>query len=329
MAKKQYMTRAYQKKTRVRLDRIVKITEEYIKMKQRLSVRQLYYQLVAHNVIPNSLKSYNSAMELIKNGRETGDIDWDCIVDRGRVPVMPRQYASVSEFMSKTAGSYRRNRWEGQPHYVEVMVEKDALTGVLEPIANEYHVLLLANKGYSSTSAMHTAAERISQEHESGKTCHILYMGDHDPSGVDMVRDIEKRLSGFKCTVEVERMNRRTGTALTEEQVKKYNPSPNPIKMSDSRTAGYLEHHGNRSWELDALNPQILAGILEKHILKYLDLQKYDKMLNSEEQGRKILGVTGCSHKGRDSGGNGRTGSKPKRTKRIHRRGRLQVQGGK
>ena len=283
MAKKRYMTRAYQKETRVRLDRIVKITEEYIKMGQRLSVRQLYYQLVARNVIPNNLSSYKSAKELIKNGRMTEDIDWDCIVDRGRAPVMPRQYASVSEFMSKTAGSYRRNRWEGQPHYVEVMVEKDALTGVLEPIANEYHVLLLANKGYSSTSAMHTAAERISQEHESGKTCHILYMGDHDPSGVDMVRDIKKRLAEFKCTVEVERI------ALTEEQVKKYNPSPIPIKMSDSRTVEYSEQYGNRSWELDALNPQILAGILEKHILKYLDLQKYDKMLDSERWGRGML----------------------------------------
>lgn len=285
MAKKRYTTIAYQKKTRVRLDRIVKITEEYIKMKQRLSVRQLYYQLVAHNVIPNSLKSYNSAMGLIKNGRETGDIDWDCIVDRGRVPVMPRQYASVSEFMSKTAGLYRRNRWEGQPHYVEVMVEKDALTGVLEPIANEYHVLLLANKGYSSTSAMHAAAGRINKEHERGKTCHILYMGDHDPSGMDMERDIKKRLAKFKCTVELERV------ALTREQIEKYNPSPNPIKMSDSRTAWYRKHYGNQSWELDALNPQILAGILKKHILKYLDLQKYSEMLDSEEQGIKILGV--------------------------------------
>ena len=286
MAKKRYMTRAYQKETRVRLDKIVKITEEYIKMGQRLSVRQLYYQLVAHNVIPNSISSYNSAKELIKNGRRTGDIDWDCIVDRGRVPVMPHQYASVSEFMSKTVGSYRRNRWEGQPHYVEVMVEKDALTGVLEPIANEYHVLLLANKGYSSTSAMHTAAERISQEHESGKTCHILYMGDHDPSGVNMVRDIKKRMSEFKCTVELERI------ALTMEQVKKYNPSPNPIKMSDSRAAEYSEQYGNRSWELDALNPQILAGILKEHILKYLDLQKYNKMLDSEEWGRGVLDGT-------------------------------------
>ena len=283
MAKVKYEHINYHKDTLAKLAHIDKITEKYMNMGYKLTVRQLFYQLVVSNRVPNNANSYDNTAELIKKGRMTGHIDWNSIEDRTRIPVMSNPYHSVSEFLHEVAKWYLVPRWDDQPHYVEVMVEKEALVGILEPVALEYGVTLLSNKGYSSASAMHEAARRIKKKME-GKICHILYLGDHDPSGVDMTRDIIKRLTGFGCKVEVERI------ALTREQVEEYNPPPNQVKYSDSRTLEYVKRHGIKSWELDALNPQSLQDILRKGITKYLDLEKYGAMLDEEELGRRRLG---------------------------------------
>ena len=283
MAKIAYTYINYRKGTLAKLAHIAKITEKYMKMNYKLTVRQLFYQLVTCNRVPNNAKSYDRIVKLVKKGRTTGHIDWNSIEDRTRIPVMLNPYHSVSEFLREEAKRYCVPRWDNQPHYVEVMVEKEALIGILAPVALEYGVTLLSNKGYSSASAMHEAALRIKKKMREGKICHVLYLGDHDPSGVDMTRDIKNRLTGFGCKVEVERI------ALTREQVEEYNLPPDQVKYSDSRTPEYIKLHGIKSWELDALNPQDLQDILRKGITKYLDPEKYGAMLADEELGRGWL----------------------------------------
>ena len=149
--------------------------------------------------------------------------------------------------------------------------------GILENLAAQYHVLLFPGKGYSSISTKHMAAERIIEQTEMGKECHILYLGDHDPSGIDMERDIREKLAVFGCTVSVERV------ALTMEQITKYNPPPNPAKQNDSRYRQYVKEHGTRSWELDALKPDVLINLVEESIKKYLDEELYNEMVAEEE----------------------------------------------
>ena len=143
--------------------------------------------------------------------------------------------------------------------------------------------MLLANKGYSSTSAMHEAALRIKEKMDEGKICHVLYLGDHDPSGVDMGRDIKKRLAEFECEVEIERI------ALTMEQIRKYNLPSDTVKTTDSRSTKYIQKYGNRYWELDALNPEILTDLLASSILAYLDEDKYSKKKDQEKDEKAYL----------------------------------------
>lgn len=278
MAKIAYSSRSMHGSSRRLLDQMIGITEDYERRGYKLTVRQLYYQLVSRNVVPNSMSSYQRTSKVLLTGRMTGQVDWDIIVDRARVPRMRPQYDTMDSFVNAVIDSYRCPRWDGQEHYLEVMVEKEALAGILEPVTDRYHVLLLANKGYSSASAMHDVAGRMDVYEQQGRRCCILYMGDHDPSGMDMVRDIRSRLEEFDCFADVERI------ALTMDQIKEHDLPPNLAKKTDPRSRKYTDEYGGQSWELDALNPEALTRILEEHILAYLDVPRYEAAIRREQE---------------------------------------------
>lgn len=284
MAKIPYHITSSNKSNRDLLDKIIKITADYDEMGYRVTVRQVYYQLVSRNILPNTISSYRKTSKLLTVGRMNGEIDWNVIVDKLRKPVMPNEFETMPGFLGAAINSYRKPRWEGQKKYVEVLVEKESLAGILEPVARKYHVSLLADKGYLSYSAMHEAAERIKVHSIPDKSCHVLYLGDHDPSGVDMTRDIEDRLRNFLAYADVERI------ALTADQIEKYELPPNPAKMKDPRSGRYVSKYGRKSWELDALKPGVLADILESNIKKHMNMRRYNAMVREEEREKAELG---------------------------------------
>lgn len=253
------------------------IVNEYKGQGLRLTLRQLYYQLVSRDIIPNTEKSYKNVGLILSNARLAGMIDWKAIEDRGRQPRNPPEYDNIQDLVSAALWSYRLPRWQGQEKYVELWVEKEALAGVLQPLASEFHVTLMVNKGYSSQSAMYESAKRIG---EVGKDTIIFYLGDHDPSGEDMVRDVGDRLRLFlqgDVDLEVEKL------ALTTKQVRQYRPPPNPAKLSDSRAAKYIAQHGRFSWEVDALNPNQLQRIIRTAFEEVIDQELMDEIIAKEE----------------------------------------------
>jgi len=253
---------------------------DYLSEGYSLTLRQLYYQLVSKNIISNSESEYKKIGRILKDARMAGIINWDAIEDHGRIPNIPTQFDSLDELFDAAANSYHVNRWADQPCYVEVWCEKDALTSILEPITTKYQVSLIIDRGYSSVTAMQKASVRIhNNEYRNGKWKHpyILYLGDHDPSGLDMERDIEDRLREFRCEPTIIRV------ALTIEQTEKYQLPPNPAKITDPRANEYFREFGNESWELDALEPSLLSSMLESEIRNLLDVAKYDKSVESEK----------------------------------------------
>jgi len=258
------------------------IIGEYLGQRLRLTLRQLYYQLVSRNIIPNQERAYKNIGNLLSDARLAGLVDWDAIEDRIRVPRKQPEFTGLGELVEAALYSYRLPRWNGQDYYVELWVEKDAISGVMAPLASQYHVTLMVNRGYSSQSAMYEAAQRfIAKQTEKGlqvdRLCVLLYLGDHDPSGEDMVRDIQDRLNIFGAEVEV------TKIALTMEQVEQYNPPPNPAKLTDSRAQGYIDKHGTSSWEVDALPPEVLQRLVEEAILEHLDTGKMNAVKAQEK----------------------------------------------
>ncbi len=253
------------------------IIEEYQGQGLRLTLRQLYYQFVSRDLIPNTPRSYKNLGSAINDGRLAGMIDWDAIEDRVRVPRRASEFESIKELVEAAIRSYRLPRWEGQSSYVELWVEKDALAGVLEPIAREFHVTLMVNRGYSSQSAMYEAAERFRAKVADGLDPILFYLGDHDPSGEDMVRDVRDRLSMFGVEVDVRKL------ALTMAQVEQYEPPPNPAKMSDSRAEAYVAKFGESSWEVDALPPNVLASLIRMAFRSVVDRKRMDVVIAREK----------------------------------------------
>jgi len=283
MTKTSYtLAKNFRKDTILLLEKIVAMVDDYEKNGYRMTLRQLFYQLVSHDILPNDQKKYKKLSTIIKDARMAGLIDWDVIEDRIRIPTMPSEFENISHLVKAAVSSYRRDRWENQEYYVEVWVEKDALSGVLEPVTRKYHVHLLVNRGYSSTSALHESVLRIKQQQE-GKECVILYLGDHDPSGKNMITDIRNRLEQFQCDVTVR------DVALTMEQIKQYNLPPNPAKKSDPRSDKYIKRHGNLSWELDALTPEVLNQLVSSNIEEFLDMDEYQRVIDQEEEEKMEL----------------------------------------
>lgn len=265
-----------------RIDRVNEIIDDYQGQGLRLTLRQLYYQLVSRNVIPNVERSYKALGSLVSGARLAGLVDWDAIEDRVRQPRARPDWEDAAALVDSALNQFRLDRWDGQTEYVELWVEKDALTGVLWPIASRFHVTLMTNRGYSSQSAMYESAQRFKAAGRIPK--HLLYLGDHDPSGEDMVRDVADRLTMFGVTrLEV------TKVALTRDQVDEYEPPPNPAKMSDSRAAGYVAEHGDESWEVDALPPEEMTRIVTEALEEHVDQEAMDQVIAQEEEQREQL----------------------------------------
>ena len=177
------------------IDNANAIIEEYQGMGYRLTLRQLYYQMVASDLISNNLKSYKRLASIINDARWAGEIDWDAIEDRARETKITSTWESPKSIMRGVLNSYREDLWIFQPSYVEVMCEKDAVSNILQPVCNELGVSFTANRGYPSASLLYEVSNRIAKAHENQKdVVAFIYFGDHDPSGLDMDRDVYERL---------------------------------------------------------------------------------------------------------------------------------------
>jgi DNA topoisomerase VI subunit A len=271
------------KKNEEQLTTVNKILDEFAEQGYTLTLRQLYYQLVTRNIIPNLQKEYAKLSSLLVKGRMAGVVDWDAIEDRIRIPFIPYSVDDIDGALQDTINQYRLDRQDGQDVYIELWVEKDALSGVLKRITSHYHINLMVNRGYSSCSAMHDAFKRLEDKEDEGKKTVILYLGDHDPSGLDMIRDIRERLEEFGVNPEVRHIG------LTMKQIKKYNPPPNPAKITDPRAKWYINEFGNVSWEVDALTPKVLHELVKKNVEELIDMDLFNDKIIQEEKDKETL----------------------------------------
>ncbi|MCF6277326.1 MAG: hypothetical protein L3J16_01040 [Anaerolineales bacterium] len=286
MAKEKFIDHRFKADSLLLIYTVNSILDEYAGMGFRLSLRQLYYQLVARDYIENSNASYKRIGSLISNARKAGLVDWEMIEDRNRVTVQNTHWESPAEIVDAAARSFRIDRWEGQTNYVEVMVEKDALSGILEPVCRELDIPFTANKGYSSSSAMYETAQRLIRLSRSHAALHVIYLGDHDPSGMHMTTDIEDRLDMYTREAVPLTVHR---IALNMDQVEAWRPPKNPAKKKDSRFAAYAKKYGKSSWELDAVEPNTLARLVRETVTGLIDADVWQRVAEEEAQMRAEL----------------------------------------
>lgn len=266
------------------IEKVNSVVSEYEKQGYSLTLRQVYYQMVARDIIPNNMRSYKNLGNLINDARLAGLIDWLAIEDRTRNLRENSHWSKPGSVIESAAYSYHLDHWRGQENYVEVWVEKDALIGIVGQICKQLDVSHFSCRGYVSQSEMWAAARRLHRRQEAGQHIVLLHLGDHDPSGKDMSRDIQDRLVTFETyNVTFKRL------ALNMDQVELYNPPPNPAKLTDSRATGYIEEYGDECWELDALEPRVISDVISKNVRKYRDDALYRAVVQQETEEKEQL----------------------------------------
>lgn len=258
------------------------ICRDYMAQGFNLTLRQLYYQFVARALIPNKDTEYDKLGSIINDARLAGQLDWDYIEDRTRYMRDNSHWSSPGSVIYSAAAGYALDKWGNQPYYVEVWIEKDALVGVLDDVCRGLDVPYFSCRGYVSQSEIWRAAMRLRRK-GARKKCVIFHLGDHDPSGIDMTRDIQDRLDLFGARTSVRRI------ALTMEQVREYDPPPNPAKVTDSRYEGYVRIYGDESWELDALEPATLVDLIRESVVSVRDEDLWDGALKAEDRDKDLL----------------------------------------
>ena len=282
MPKRQYKDINFQSKSLDLISLVNSVIEEYDAQGYELTLRQVYYQLVARGYIPNNERSYKNLGNLINDGRLAGLIDWYSIVDRTRNIRSNPHWETPQEVIETAKYLYHLDRWATQPNYVEVWVEKDALIGIVNQACKPLDVPHFSCRGYTSQSEMWAAAQRfLKQRHR--ESCTIIHLGDHDPSGIDMTRDIQERLEMFGATVDVKRV------ALTMGQIETYNPPPNPTKITDARAKGYISKYGHECWELDALEPKLITSLIRNEVTALMDMDLFNEVAVRERDEKEDI----------------------------------------
>lgn len=289
-----YIDKTFKPQSQRLIDLANQIITEYQAQGLGLTLRQLYYQFVSRDWLPeswadpdtrstNNFRSYKKLGDIINDARYAGLVDWEAITDSGRNLAGDLRFNDPAHLMYNAVRWYKIDRWADHKYRPEVWVEKDALSGVVSVGAGRWDMPYFACKGYNSASEMWAAAQRFRKYNRQGQTPVILYLGDHDPSGLDMDGDIRRRMATFNADIEVRRL------ALTWEQIQLYNPPPNFAKITDSRADAYIEEFGENSWELDALNPSVIISLIEEAARGLREPDVFDKIMAEEAEGKEQL----------------------------------------
>lgn len=301
------------------LDEARTIAENYQAQGYDLTLRQLYYQLVAAAIIPNADESYKRLGDTLGDARLEGKFSMDLLVDRGRNARASKQHEVKLdvEVAIKEAALYLKalphwsiavDQWFGQPNYVSVWVEKEALAGVFEKPCEDLGVGFFACKGYPSHSALWQWLLKLEEAYQTSRNpvvddegneldvqpideAVVLYFGDHDPDGWQIPRSAEETVNTLAQVHGLDVPNIRfERVALLMSQIQKYNPPPFPAKTTSSRYAGYFAEHGIKdAWELDALSPKVLDGLIRSNVARFWDEDIHNNWQTMANASRVLL----------------------------------------
>ena len=284
MPKIRYQEIAFKPKSLLMIQQAEAIITEYQRQGFILTLRQLYYQFVARDLLTNTIRSYKQLGSVINDARLAGLIDWNSIEDRTRNLQENPHWEGPESIVQACARQFRYDLWANQKVRPEVWIEKEALVGVIAGVCRELDVPFFACRGYVSQSEQWRAGRRYRDVRRASQVPLVLHFGDHDPSGIDMTRDNGERLALFaEHGVEVRRL------ALNMDQVQQYGCPPNPAKTTDSRFEGYMAIHGDESWELDALEPSVIVDLIRTEVLSVRDETLWGEAVARQEEARAQL----------------------------------------
>jgi len=263
------------------LEKSIPIVKKY---KGKITLRGLHYQLVGLGMT-NDVTHYKNVVATMTKARWEGVLEYGAFMDHERDTIGWTNFRETDvdsaidnaiDQIKEWANDYTKNRWENQPIYPEVFIEKKALQGYFEDVCRNWGVALNPCKGYPSITYLNLAKDRFRSAQRNGKKCVILYFGDYDCSGEDIPRSIDASLQKMGLVgVEVRRI------ALMEKQVKAWKLPFAPTKKTDSRGNNW---GGLGQVELDAVSPEKITELLRGAIESVFDTDLHNELMEQEEQ---------------------------------------------
>jgi hypothetical protein len=247
-----------------------------------MTVRQLFYRLVSASVIQNSRKDYQYTSRMMTKAREDERCPFEWIVDRSRPTYTPNVFTDAADYAQVVKKSYRKDYWATQPKHVEIWTEKDAIIGSIEPVTDALGVTIRVARGFFSTTRMHEIAQHL-ESIEQQKDIYILYLGDHDPSGLCIEDEGKSRLVECMNRIGSAGWFRLNRIAILPEDITRYNLPPLRVKETDSRARKFHDRHGSECVELDALPPEVLRERLRQAIEQHIDDSLWERALAVEK----------------------------------------------
>jgi hypothetical protein len=282
-----------------------------LKLERPMTLRQLFYRVVSAGLIANTPKEYKRLGRVMTQLREAGRVPFTWIVDHVRTTLKPSSWSGLADYGDTIRRAYRKDLWASMPHHVEVFVEKDAIAGTIQPVTREFDVALQVCRGYASLSFVGEIAE---QWKEIEKPIYAYYLGDYDPSGFDIERDLQEKLATYSgltpvLTPAAEGLDHHAAAVLQETAEDAYGPGwfqwtrlavkeddfddhdliELPVKMSDNRAGGFREVHGDRCAEVDALPPTELRRRVKQVIEAHIDPVRWGKLQEVERLEKETL----------------------------------------
>lgn len=274
-------TKAKKRRSQADIEAIKEAAYQELAEGHPMTLRQVHYRLVGRGdtTYRNTKGDYQNLSKWLRDMRLDGVVPWEWMEDRLRVPRSVTMWDDLPDFVSAVRRSYRRGLWQDQPGYIEAWLEKDALSGIFESELRRYGVTLNVGRGYDGWSSLKEAADRYG----TGKEVTVLYFGDFDPSGEDMVRSLRDRLEGLDCVPEIVRC------ALVPEDIALYELPPAFTKSTDSRQKAFVERHGDVAVELDALPATVLRNRIVGEVSSRMDLEALEQTRRLEREDQRRL----------------------------------------
>jgi hypothetical protein len=268
-----------------------------------MTLRGLFYQVVSAGWLPSTDNKHIKRLgRIMTTLREAGIVPFSWIVDNIRSTIKPSSWSGIGDFIETVRDCYRRDFWASLPHYVHIFCEKDAVSGTLSPVTEEFDVRLSPVRGYTSLSYAHEIAELWNGIE---KPIFAYYLGDFDPSGFDLERDLREKLerytSKFWYGPHVEHGDpfqwqagcvRWERLAVLPEDFDAFGLLELEPKKSDTRYKSFVEQHGDRCAEVDALPATELRRRVREAIEAHVPAEEWVKLQDIERLERETFEAT-------------------------------------
>jgi len=253
------------------------VVAQVVTAQHPLTLRGVFYRVVSAGIYPDTSNSYyRQCQQIVLKLRRHGNLPFKWIVDSTRRRLKPSSWSGLADYFDTVEQAYRRDLWARQRDYVEIFCEKDAMAGVIEPVTAEFDVHLNVIRGQVSETFAYNVAE---EWRRIEKPIYIYYLGDHDPSGLEIEETLRRKLETFsECRISWTRL------AVTRDQFRRQDLIGFPVKntVSGHRRQRYIRSFGNRCVEVDALEPNEIRTLVKAAIEGHIDEVEWRALQETE-----------------------------------------------